>query len=593
MVKHLMARPPKIIGSEPFDIICDAPDSVGARKLSNQTGLSTGLIDIIRWKECGDPIARARRLGLDSVNGLQTIAAALGPATTALMIPQTPMVNGSTMTHAIRGMRAVTGNGRGVTDTTTPDDATVDDLGDSDYADYDLPSVPDAYYPPTWVQPISFSQGLLNPFEAMNHAFTSAFNSRIATKVTELAQDLARKMIPDHNFEVTRPTNTILDTFKERVERLLGKQTKRTEVESKDEGLLKAPASTSTQPPNPPPDKPIVEKQSNPLIEEKLTNREDEDFTEKTGCSCLDHQKDTVKADSPNGTETHVGDGNPSEKTITGQSSDNIPITPPAFTPPQVPAESKEQQNLSTQNVSGNLSQPPQAPIPPLGLAEVAGPGMNNQLNTLTTPLTEGTRDKPETPDEALTKQSSSSPQQNTVQKPPNQQDSTSNRTITDQSQFPAIDQLQTTNQTGLPLAPNNGKTPSNPHTNHMDAPPAPPPPPKVEDKKSNGAPNDQPNVQGIIVNPEDTSLKSQPSVNHNLRNQALTFAAIVGIGVGALYVLKPEVRQWVSSHCDRIFHKASPQSASDGTFTQPQQNSNASTQGYARVNDPNGVAIF
>ena len=126
-----------------------------------------------------------------------------------------------------------------------------------------------------------------------------------------------------------------------------------------------------------------------------------------------------------------------------------------------------------------------------------------------------------------------------------------------------------------------------------MDAPSAPPPPPKVEDKKSNGAPNDQSNVQGIIVNPEDTFLKSQPSVNHNLRNQALTFAALVGVGVVALYVLKPEVRQWMSSQYVRIFHKASPQSTSGGTFTQPEQNSNASTQGYARVNDPNGVAFF
>ena len=352
----------------------------------------------------------------------------------------------------------------------------------------------------------------------MNHAFTSAFNSRIATKVTELAQDLARKMIPDHNFEVTRPTNTILDTFKEHVERHLGKQTKRTEVESKDEGLLKAPASTSTQPPNPPPDKPIVEKQSDPLTKEKFS-REDEELEKTGGCPCLDHQKDTVKAYSPNGTETHVGDVNPSEKAITGQSSDIIPITPPEFTSPQVPPESKEQQNSSTQkSVSGNLSQSPQVPqSPPLGLAEVAGPGTNNQLNTLTTPLTEGTRDKPETPDETFTKQSSSSTQQNTVQKPPDQQNSTSNRTTTDQSQFPAIDQLQITNQPGLPLAPSDGKTPSDPHTNHMDAPSAPPPPPKVEDKKSNGAPTDQPNVQGIIVNPEDTSLKSQPSVNHNL----------------------------------------------------------------------------
>ncbi|MGD0422611.1 MAG: hypothetical protein ABSA92_04045 [Candidatus Bathyarchaeia archaeon] len=68
----------------------------------------------------------------------------------------------------------------------------------------------------------------------------------------------------------------------------------------------------------------------------------------------------------------------------------------------------------------------------------------------------------------------------------------------------------------------------------------------------------DQSNVQGIIVNPEGTFLKSQPTVNHNLRNQALTFAVVVGLGVAALYVPKPEVRQWVFPQYVRIFHKAS-----------------------------------
>jgi hypothetical protein len=493
-------------------------------------------------------------------------------------------------------MRAVTGNGRGVADTTTPDDATGDSLDDSDYADYDPASVPDNYYTPTWVQPTSFSQGLLNPFDAMNRLVTTTFNSRFAMKAAEFAQGLARKMLPDQNFEVTRPRNTNLDSLRERVEKYLEKQTKRTEVESKGEDSAEAPPSTPTQPPNPPPDKPIVEKQSDPLTKEKLTNREDEDSIEKTsGCPCLAPQKDTVNADSPNGTETHVGDVNLPEKAISGQWSDNIPITPPAFTSPQVPPESKGQQNSPTQkSVSDNTSQSPKAPqSPPLGLAEVAGPGTNNQLNTLTTLPSEGTRDKPETPDEAFTKQSSSSTQQNSEQKPPDEQNSTGNRTITVQGQFPAIDQFQTVNPPGLPLAPSDGKTPSDPHTNHMDAPSAPPPPPKVEDKKSNGAPNDQPNVQGIIVTPEDTPLKSQPSVNHNLRNQALTALVVVGIGIAALYIFNPQVRQWVFSQYVRIFHKASPQSTSDGTSTQPQQNSNASTHGYARVNDPNGVAFF
>ena len=329
-------------------------------------------------------------------------------------------------------------------------------------------------------------------------------------KLAEFAQDLARKMLPDQNFEVTRPRNTILDSLRERVEKYLEKQTKRTEIESKGEDLAEAPASTPTRQPTPRPVKAILE-QSNPLIkEEKLTNREDEDFIEKTGgCSCLPQQKDTVKAYSPNGTEAHVGDVNLPEKAISGQSSDIIPITPPEFTSPQVPPESKGQQNSSThKSVSDNTSQS-QAPAP-LGLAEVAGPGTNNQLNTLTTPPSEGTRDKPETPDETFTKQSSSSTQQNSEQKPPDQQNSTGNRTITVQGQFPAIDQLQIANPPGLPLAPNDGKTPSDPHTNHMDAPSAPPPPPKVEDKKSNEGPNDQPNVQGIIVNPEDLSNRNQ-----------------------------------------------------------------------------------
>src|SRR5208337_1837589 len=126
-----------------------------------ETGLSTGLIDTIRRKECGDPIARARRLGLlDSDNTLQMILAASGPATTALMIPQIPMVNGSTMTHGNREKRAVTRYGFGVIEPTTPYDATVDNLDDSGDPDYDLAPASDNYYTPTWVQPSSFSTGL-------------------------------------------------------------------------------------------------------------------------------------------------------------------------------------------------------------------------------------------------------------------------------------------------------------------------------------------------------------------------------------------------------------------------------------------------
>jgi hypothetical protein len=161
-----------------------------------------------------------------------------------------------------------------------PYDATVDDLDDSDYADYDPASVPDNYYTSTWVQPTSFSQGLLNPFDAMNRLVTTTFNSRFAMKAAEFAQGLARKMLPDQNFEVTRPRNTYLDSLRERVEKHLEKQTKRTEIESKDEGSPEVPASTSTRQPTPRPVKAILE-QSNPLIEEKLSSREDEYFVEK------------------------------------------------------------------------------------------------------------------------------------------------------------------------------------------------------------------------------------------------------------------------------------------------------------------------
>jgi hypothetical protein len=133
--------------------------------------------------------------------------------------------------------------------------------------------------------------------------------------------------------------------------------------------------------------------------------------------------------------------------------------------------------------------------------------------------------------------------------------------------------------------------------TTAPSTPPPPPTSPKGEDQKSNGRPADQSSVQGIFqaapAKPEVTLLKSQPSVNHNLRNQALTGLVVVGIGIAALYIFNPQVRQWVFSQYVRIFHRASPQSTSDGTSTQPQQNSNASRHGYARVNDPNGVAFF
>ena len=118
--------------------------------------------------------------------------------------------------------------------------------------------------------------------------------------------------------------------------------------------------------------------------------------------------------------------------------------------------------------------------------------------------------------------------------------------------------------------------------TTAPSTPPPPPASPNGQGQKSNGAP----------LKPEGTFLKA-PSVNHNLRNQALTALVIVGIGVAALYIFNPQVRQWVFSQYVRIFHKASSQFTSDGTFIQPQQNSNAFTQGYARVNDPNGVAFF
>jgi len=138
----------------------------------------------------------------------------------------------------------------------------------------------------------------------------------------------------------------------------------------------------------------------------------------------------------------------------------------------------------------------------------------------------------------------------------------------------------------------------SKPSTRTAPSPPSPPPASpnrEGEGQKSNGAPTDQSSVQGFQaapLKPEDTFLKA-PNVNHNLRNQALTALVMVGIGVAALYVFNPQVRQWVLSQYIRIFHKAPPQSTSDGTFIQPQQNSNAFTHGYARVNDPNGVAFF
>ena len=120
---------------------------------------------------------------------------------------------------------------------------------------------------------------------------------------------------------------------------------------------------------------------------------------------------------------------------------------------------------------------------------------------------------------------------------------------------------------------------------------------PKDEDQKSNGASSDQSNglriFQSAPVKPEDTFLQMQPRVSHDLRNKVLTCLAVVGIGVAALYIYDPKVRQWVFSQYVRLFHKASPQPTSNGTFTQPQEIANAPTQGYARVNDPNGVAFF
>lgn len=139
---------------------------------------------------------------------------------------------------------------------------------------------------------------------------------------------------------------------------------------------------------------------------------------------------------------------------------------------------------------------------------------------------------------------------------------------------------------------------PSDTSTNNVDKSFTPPlSTQKDEDQKSNGASTEQSNGPGIFqpapVKPDDTFPQMQPRVSHNLRNQVLTALAIVGIGVAALYIYDPKVRQWIFSQYVRLFHKASPQGTSNGTFTQPQEIANAYTQGYARVNDPNGVAFF
>ena len=172
----------------------------------------------------------------------------------------------------------------------------------------------------------------------------------------------------------------------------------------------------------------------------------------------------------------------------------------------------------------------------------------------------------------------------------PSADDESISRGHADSSVIPQISESRFTDSSKPPLT----TAPSN------SGPLIPPPSTsKGEDQQSNGASAGKSSVQGIIqsggsrgapVTPEVTFLKAQPNVN---RNRAIAALVIAGVGFAALYVFNPQVRQWVFTQYVRIFRRATPQSASNETLTQPQETSYASAQDYARVNDPNGVAFF
>jgi hypothetical protein len=205
----------------------------------------------------------------------------------------------------------------------------------------------------------------------------------------------------------------------------------------------------------------------------------------------------------------------------------------------------------------------PQPPIPPL--------------------IAEGT--KPEFPQ--YVDSNRQNPESSERQTPDNKENLTGNRTIKNQGQLPAGARAPIIAGNNPPVLSIGGKNPSDTLTGYTDELSiAPPLASKGEDQQSNGTSTDQSSIQsrGIKEGPV-TFLKAQPSVNHNVR--LLTALVIVGVGIAALYVFNPQVRQWIFSHYTHIFRKASPQSTPDKMFTQQL------TSGYARTNDPNGVAFF
>lgn len=567
-----MVRPLKILGPWVVTRICDSPD--GARILADELDLSPGLVSTVK-KECNDPIKRARRTGVLSPESiLQTIPGMLQTATPltgqVANIADTVM-NGGTMTHDNREK------------TTSPYEGRFDGIDDEpDDLDYDLATVPYNYYTPTWVQPPSFTPSLLNPFDAVNYAMITKSNSQIAMKATEFAENLVHNWLPDHNSEVTRPQNTIVDKFKELAEKYLRKQEERAETESKDKDDPRQGSGNCSC---------AQGKQNSSTVVDPSDQIVSTIGTESDVIGSEVHGKPVV-ASKQSLDMTVTSNAGPVTAPETGSITEGNSITlpsgpaPPAGAPndPGANIPPKEEKTGSTvvdeQNDSKNdpsglqadntkgvvVTVPPTPPPSLVGAVDTVRPNIPLDLPhkppLLSTP-----------PPVAQVKVEDIKPE------------------------FPQGVESEKQNSVGNGTIPGQ-LPPSDTSTNNVDKSFTPPPSTqKDEDQKSNGASTEQSNGLHIFqlapVKSDDTFPQMQPGVNHNLRNGVLIALAIVGIGVAALYIYDPNVRQWIFSRYVRLFHKASPQGTSNHTFTQPQEIADAYTQGYARVNDPHGVALF
>lgn len=483
-----MPRPLKILMPWQFTRICDSTD--GARILAAELGLSPGLVSTVK-NECYDPMKRARRTGLNSDHASQVTPNTLWPATSALTIPQTTstantVVNYNMMKHTNEQKDSHTTTGRVVTKPPTTITVPSDSLADRNYdADYDLASLLADYYTSPWVQPSSPSAAYLDPALPMTNPLTTAYTSRLGMMISELGENLARKLLPDDYFQDSnKVTLDELEELKKYVE-----NRKKLESELNDENDPREESSSNCSC--------TVDQQ----ISSVVADPSDQKLKSVTAVS--------VDSNKVQGNEAGQDESIPD----IGVASNPEPVAISAVEPPT--KTTHEQNQPTNESSSGNGNQESSGPPPPLA-GELNTQGANKQPDTPPPPSTTQTKDQRSTPTSLVTEQSSAAMMVENIQArlPPDPIETTTpdNSTLQDHSgtgqNDPPVNCSRTESQTAI----------------------SPEPPVRVK-------------LQATTPTEPQANLKTEPGKAHNTNSRGLIACAALALGIAAELFWGPKLR--------------------------------------------------